>query len=141
MQDAPDGAPDPDPDPDPASAPPRRVRVTSPRVRAAPRPPLRPPTRDIDEQTGVGEVYMRSLMRVQLRRGLRVLGAVVLGLVAVPLVFAVAPGAAQLRPLGVPLPWLLLGVVVHPLVAAAGWWHVRLAERTESEFTDLLAER
>jgi hypothetical protein len=103
------------------------------------RPPARPPTRDIDEQTVLGEVYMRSLLRAQLRLGASLLGIVALLLGAVPLVFALAPTLGDVRPLGVPLPWLLLGVAVHPMLLVAVRWYIRLAERNEADFTDLLA--
>ena len=49
-----------------------RVRVTGPpRRRHA--PPAR--TRDIDEQTALGEVYLGRLLREQLALALRILGA------------------------------------------------------------------
>jgi hypothetical protein len=105
---------------------------------AATRPPNRPPTREIDEQTDIGEVYMRSLLRAQLRRGLTVLAVVALFLAALPLLFTVEPRLASVRILTVPLPWLLLGVTVYPLLLAASWWLVRAAERTERDFAELV---
>ena len=56
----------------------QRVLVTSPRMTARPRPPSRSGTRDIVEQTGVGEVYTRSLLRTQLRIGLSAVALTVL---------------------------------------------------------------
>jgi len=44
---------------------PSRVRVTSARRDAATRRDLRPLTRDIDEQSTLGEVYMAGLMSAQ----------------------------------------------------------------------------
>ena len=52
-----------------------RVRVTSPRMGAARRAASRPAVDEIDAQTGLGEVYMRSLLRSQLRLALSVLAA------------------------------------------------------------------
>jgi hypothetical protein len=130
-----------------SSAPPeaqtatQRVRVTSPRMGAAARPPTRSVTRDIDEQTVLGEVYMRSLLREQLRLGVSLLGVVALLLGALPLMFALAPGLGRLRILGMPLPWLLLGAAVYPVLLAAAWWYIRLAERNEGDFTDLVGQR
>ena len=49
----------------PAGVPPQRVRVTSSRRGAAPMH-ARPVTRDLDEQTGLGDVYIGGLMRAQL---------------------------------------------------------------------------
>ncbi len=119
----------------------RRVLVTSPRMRALHRPPSRSVTHDIDEQTRVGELYMRSLIRTQLRLALVVLGAFVTGVCGLPLLFAVAPGLRSLEVLGLPLPWLLLGLLVYPLIGLAAWWYVRAAERAESDFADLVTRR
>lgn len=122
----------------PSERPPR-VRVTSPLVGAARRSSTRrPATREIDEQTGIGEVYMRSLLRIQLRLALTVLGATAVLLGGLPLLFAAAPTIADTRVLGVPLRWLLLGVLVYPLLWLACRSYVRQAERNEAEFTELL---
>src|SRR5690625_150533 len=115
----------------------QRVTVTGPRRR---RPRARPRTvsTDIDEQTRLGEVYMRSLLRAQLRLGLAVAG-VVLGLLALlPVLFHFAPRYADITVLSIPLPWLLLGGVVYPVLFGAAWFYVRHAERVEREFTDLV---
>jgi hypothetical protein len=125
----------------PRATPPRRVRVTSPRMRAARRPPSRPVTRDIDEQTSIGEVYMRSLVRTQLRLAVGVLGAFALSVGGLPLLFAVAPALRQLQLLGLPLPWLLLGLLVYPVVGVSAWTYVRAAERAERDFADLVRRR
>lgn len=120
---------------------PRRVRVTSPRTGATARPPARAVTDDIDELTGVGEVYLRSLVRTQLRLGLGVLGAFGLTVCALPLLFAVAPALRTAEVLGVPLPWLLLGVGAYPVIGLAAWAYVRAAERAERDFADLVQRR
>lgn len=121
--------------------PARRVLVTSPRMRALRRPPSRPVTRDIDEQTRIGELYMRSLVRTQLRLALVVLGAFVVTVGGLPLLFTLAPGLRSVEVLGLPLPWLLLGVLVYPVVGVAAWWYVRGAERAEGDFADLVTHR
>lgn len=118
--------------------PPRRVRVTSPRMTSATRPQRLQPIREIDEQTEVGEVYMRSLLRTQLRLGLTVLAVVVLTLAGMPLLFAAVPDLARARIGSVPLAWLVLGGLVYPALFAAAWWHVRLAERAEGDFAAIL---
>ena len=89
--------------------PPRRVRVVSPRTvaRAAAHRPVR---REIDEQTIVGEVYMRSLVRLQLQLA-----------IGICLIFAV-----------------LLGVVVYPVLVLTAWFYVRQAERNERDFAELV---
>lgn len=118
-------------------APPRRVRVVSPRTGAA-RAAARPVRREIDEQTIVGEVYTRSLVRLQLRLalGICLIFAVLLG--GLPLLFTLQPRLATVHLLGLPLPWLLLGVVVYPALVLAAWFFVRQAERNERDFCELV---
>ena len=118
-----------------------RVRITSPRATAARRPPVRAATREIDEQTGVGEVYMRSLMHDQLRLTMSVVGFVLVTLGGLPLLFAVLPVTRTMRLLGLPLPWLLLGVVVYPVLYGAARYYVRRAERIEAEFTEFMGRQ
>jgi len=105
------------------------------------RPTARSGTRDIDEQTQVGEVYMRSLLRSQLRHAAVVLAFVIISLASLPALFSVLPETGRFRVLGVPLPWLVLGMGVYPVLAAAAWWYVRAAERTERDFADLVEHR
>ncbi|TMQ88579.1 DUF485 domain-containing protein [Actinomadura soli] len=114
-----------------------RVLVTGPRTRTVRRPRY-PVTREIDEQTGLGEAYMRSLVRTQLRLAIRlclVLAAVVAGL---PLLFALVPEVREQEVLGAPLPWVLLGGLIYPWFVACGWWYVRQAERNEDDFAELV---
>ncbi|HSK25571.1 MAG TPA: hypothetical protein VK894_01495 [Jiangellales bacterium] len=118
----------------------RRVVVTSPRMRAT-RARRRAATREIDEQTRLGDVYMRSLMRAQLRLGLLTAGGVLGLLAALPLLFLVAPEVREVELLGVPLPWVLLGVLVYPVLVVTAWLYVRQAERVERDFTDLVQRR
>lgn len=114
-----------------------RVVVTSPRMRASLRQ-RQYVAKEIDAQTALGQVYMGSLIRAQLRLGLLVLAVVGVGLLGLPLVFAVAPELGTVHTLGLPLPWLVLGVVVHPAIIAAAWFYVRQAERNEREFAELV---
>jgi hypothetical protein len=119
---------------------PRRVRIESPR-RSSVRAPTRPAvSREIDEQTHVGEVYMRALLRTQLRLALGVclIFAVLLG--GLPLLFALQPSVSDVHILGLPLPlpWLVLGVLVYPVLIAGAWFYVRTAERNEQDFVELV---
>jgi hypothetical protein len=98
-----------------------------------------PVVRDLDEQTELGAVYMRSFKRAQFRLAL-VTGLVVLTVVGgLPLLFACAPGVARLRPAGLPLPWVVLGGCIQPLWVVLARWHVRRAERVERDFADVVA--
>ena len=117
-------------------APPDRVRVTGP-------PRRRPPagrTSDIDAGTRLGGVYMRSLLREQLRLALGVLAVLALTIGLLPLAFHLAPGLSDVHLLGMPLGWLLLGVVVYPVLVVLGWVYVRRAERNERDFAEILSE-
>ncbi len=118
--------------------PPARVRVTAPRTDV--RRQQRRPAQEIDDQTELGTVYVRSLLWAQLRLSAGVL--VVLGLVvgALPLLFALAPRVLARSVLGMPLTWTLLGFVVYPALVALGWFYVRRAERHERSFADLVEE-
>jgi putative solute:sodium symporter small subunit len=109
-------------------------------MRAATSRPRRA-TDDIDEQTGIGEVYMRSLVGSQLRLALGVLGGFVVSLCGLPLLFALAPALRQVDVVGIPLPWLLLGVLAYPVFVVAAWAYVRAAERAERDFADLVERR
>lgn len=93
---------------------------------------------EIDAQTELGEVFMRSLMRSQLRLAFAVTTGLAMTVGMLPLLFALVPSTKSAHVLGMPLPWLLLGVGVYPCLLALGWLYVRLAERTEQTFSDLV---
>ncbi|MGA9748179.1 MAG: hypothetical protein WBQ50_12055 [Nocardioides sp.] len=116
---------------------PPRVRVTGPSRRPTLRP-ARPRRRQIDDETRLGELYLRSLLREQLRHSALSLVALLLGIGSLPIVFYLAPGLSDVRLLGMPLPWLLLGFAVYPFLVLVGWRYVRAAERTEADFADLV---
>jgi hypothetical protein len=56
----------------------------------------------------------------------------------VPLLFHLVPAVADVRVAGVPVPWLVLGALVYPLLIGLGLFYVRRAERHEREFADLV---
>jgi len=131
-------APPVDPQPDPGSpgAPPRtrvvlaevtRRRTGADRTRA-----------ELAQQTQVGEALVRGLVRAQLALALRLSLVVAIGLGGLPLLFAIAPAVGAAKVSGINLPWLLLGVGAFPFLVAVGWAYVRLAERNEQDFTDLV---
>ena len=93
---------------------------------------------ELTQQSPVGDALLRGLIRTQLAHALRLAAVVVVGLGGLPLLFAAAPSVAGSRPLGVSLPWLLLGLAAYPFLFIVGAMYVRLAERTEAEFTDLV---
>lgn len=115
----------------------RRVVVTSPRTRA-PRSRGMTVSHEIDSQTRLGEVYVRSLVRSQLRLAAVVCIALGVLLGGLPLVFAFWPQVDDVRVLGLPLAWLLLGFVVYPVLIGFAVYYVRHAERNERDFSDLV---
>jgi hypothetical protein len=114
--------------------PPERVRVTGPPRRRT--PPAR--SREIDTDTRLGGVYLRSLLREQLQLAGRVLAALVLGVGLLPLLFHLFPGLTSVEVAGLPLAWLLLGVGAYPFLVLLGWVYVRRSERIELDFAELV---
>lgn len=121
--------------------PARRVRITHPRTEAARRVPARPPVREIGEQTELGEVYMRSLIRSQLRLALTVCAATAAVLIGIALAGAVFTGFGRVHVLGIALPWLLLALLVYPVLIALAGYAVRQSESNERAFVHLVRRR
>jgi sorbitol-specific phosphotransferase system component IIBC len=119
------------------SHPPQRVRVTAPRHG---RPRRSTVIAEIDAQTVVGDIYIRSLMRSQLRLALAVVALLLLTVGALPLVFHTWPGVAEHRLAGVPLVWVALGAGCYPLLLALAALYVRRAERNERAFAELVSQ-
>ncbi|HEY9475851.1 MAG TPA: DUF485 domain-containing protein, partial [Mycobacteriales bacterium] len=93
---------------------------------------------EIEEQTQVGEVLVRGLIRAQLGLAVRLSLLVVAFFGFLPVLFVLAPGLTRVRVVGLELPWLVLGVLAYPVVIAVAWTYVRLAERNEQEFSELV---
>ncbi len=115
---------------------PERVRVTGPERRRT----HDPRSRDIDSETRLGGVYLTSLLREQRWLAIRVLTTLTLTLGALPLLFFLAPALGRVEVAGVPVSWVLLGVLAYPLLWLLGWRYVRQAERIEADFADLVGE-
>lgn len=115
----------------------QRVRVTSGR-RGATTARRRSLASALTEQTGVGELYLQGLLRAQLRLALIVLGVVGAVLLGLPLLFAVAPVTRTLQVGGLPLPWVVLGVLLYPAMVGLAAWFDRHASRLERRFTEVM---
>lgn len=120
------------------AGPPPRVRVTAPRTVSGRRPTPRTAVPEIDAQTEVGEIFLRSLLRSQLRSaaGTLLLLGVVVG--SLPLVFRLWPGLTAREVLGMPLGWVLLAFGIYPVLLLLGLLHVRRTERIERAFADVV---
>jgi hypothetical protein len=114
---------------------PQRVRVTGP-----PRYSSGPRNRrgDVREQTALGDVFLRSLLKEQLALAIRVLVLIGMTLGALPLLFHFWPDLGQVELVGMPIAWLVLGGLVYPFLLLVGWRYVRSVERNERNFADLV---
>ena len=117
--------------------PPPRVRVTGPPRRRA-HAVRSAGTREIDAETALGEVFMRSLLREQLFLALRVLAALAATVGMLPLLFHLFPSLGDERIGQMPLAWLLLGVLTYPWLVLLGWFYIRRSEDHERDFADLV---
>lgn len=114
-----------------------RVRITNPLTTASPHL-RRSVAQEIDESTSIGEVYMRSLIRSQLRLALVVLFTLLLSVGVLPIVFVIFDSITTFRVAGVPLPWWILGLAVYPFLIALGVLYTRHADRAERDFAELV---
>ncbi|MEO6702528.1 MAG: hypothetical protein ABI140_01950 [Jatrophihabitantaceae bacterium] len=122
----------------PAGGPPRRVRVTHPRMDEVRRAPARALTREIDEQTQLGELYVRSLVRSQLRLAVSVCLIAIALLAGVAAAFALTPALGHQLIWGIPLAWLVLGLLIYPVLIGLAAYTVGHAERNEQDFVELV---
>jgi len=94
--------------------------------------------RELEEQTPVGAIFLGSLMRRHLSLSLRVAATLGIVLGVQPLIARMWRGYGDIHLLGIPLPWLILGVGSYPVLIALGLYYVRKAETIDDEFSDLL---
>ena len=127
-----------------------RVRVTAPRgvtLRSlAPNAMAHPSgssaaDRDAAEQSDAGQIFVRSLIRSQLRLGLVVAGGFLLILLAFALMLALVPGLAHSTIAGLPFDWVLLGAGIYPVIGLSAWLYVRTAARNEARYRDLAGDK
>lgn len=120
--------------------PPQRVRVT--RTRTGDSRPRRPSLHEeIGQQSPLGAAYLDSLVRAQLRLALTVVASLALVLGLLPALFALVPAVRGAQVAGMPLPWLVLGLLVYPAAVLSARQYTRAAERIEAQFADVVADR
>jgi hypothetical protein len=124
-----------DPPPEPPE-PPERSIVRSSDVVAARRSNANPPA--FDEHTEYRAVLLHSLMRAQFGLTLGFIALAVGVLISLPLVVSLVPSLADKHIFGLPLTLAVLGVAVYPVLVVIAIAYVRLAERTERHFLDLV---
>jgi uncharacterized membrane protein (DUF485 family) len=94
---------------------------------------------ELDAESPIGEVYLRSLLRSQLRLALGVTAVLVVTVGLLPLLFALVPWLRTLEIGGVRIAWVLIGVCCYPILIVLARGYVRRAERNEQDFRDLVA--
>ncbi|MGW4064723.1 hypothetical protein ACWEGE_41000 [Amycolatopsis sp. NPDC004747] len=94
---------------------------------------------ELEEQTSWGKLLVRDhLVKVQLRTAL-LLALLVAGVFgSLPVLFYLVPGFSGASLLGIPVAWLILGVLPFPFLFGVGIWYNRLAERNERAFVDMI---
>jgi hypothetical protein len=118
--------------------PPKRVRVVLAERKRARR--VVRTLAEVEEQTGVGEMLVRSLIRAQLAISLWLALLVAVTVGALPLLFFYVEDIGRTSLFGIRLPWLVLGVAVYPFLLGVGWLYVRLADRTEQNFVNMVED-
>jgi hypothetical protein len=117
--------------PEPGST---RVRVVLSERKGVARPVRT--IKEVQENTAVGDLLRRNLIRSQLSVTLRFAALTAAVLVALPALFAALPELGRLQVLGLRVPWLLLGVLIYPFLIGIAWWYTRVADRVEQNFAD-----
>ena len=123
-----------------------RVRVTAPRT-TTPGSGVLPDarsaadSRDAAEESDAGQVFVRSLIRSQLRLAVVVAAGFLLILVAFPLMLGLVPGLAESTIVGLPFDWVLLGAGIYPVIGLSAWLYIRTAARNESRYRDLVGDK
>ena len=93
------------------------------------------------EESDAGQLFVRSLIRSQLRLGLVVALGFLLIMLAFPLVLGLVPGLAHSTIAGLPFDWVLLGVGIYPVIGLSAWLYVRTAARNEARYRDLAGDK
>jgi len=120
---------------------PERVRVTAAGLGAPARPAfdLRAPAPG-ERATEPAAVYVRSLIRSQLRLGIVAAVGFVAATVVFVLVLALVPDLSAAVVFGVPASWLLLGFGLYPLALTVAVLYVRAAARNEARYRALTVD-
>jgi hypothetical protein len=98
-----------------------------------------PDVSDLRAGDPYGDVLIAGLVRAQLGLTLSFLALTVAVIGSLPIVAALLPGVDRATIVGLPVPLLVLGVGIYPVLVALGWGYVHLAERLERRFAELLS--
>ncbi|AJT42775.1 membrane protein [Psychromicrobium lacuslunae] len=117
-----------------------RTRVTAQRAHAVVSAEF-PVAKELDEQSGVGRLLISSLIRAQLRLSLVVGAGFLILLAAVPTALALFPELKSITLWHIPLPWLLLGAALYPVICLCAWLYTRTAKHDEETFHRLVSDQ
>jgi len=118
-----------------------RVRVTAPRQSATTAPGKSHHQKEVTEDSDAGRIFIRSLIRSQLRLALVVACGFLIILAVIALFLVYGPGVAETRVAGIPLDWLVLGAGIYPVIGLSAWLYNRAAARNEARYRDLVEEK
>ncbi len=93
---------------------------------------------ELEEQTSWGKLLVKDLVKSQLRTASLLALLVMVTLCSLPVLFYLVPSFGRVIVVGIPLPWLILGVAPFPFLFGIGLWYNRLAERHERDFVDMI---
>ena len=105
--------------------------------------PRTPGRRPVAPAVGAGDpsaVYVRSLIRAQLRVALVTAGAFALLLAAATATLALVPEVRTATVGGIPIVWIVLGAGVYPVVLLVAIVFVRAVDRNERHYRSLAAD-
>lgn len=111
----------------------KRVAVMSPQTRLAhSRRRLRGRWR-VPKLDPAGADRATELYQAQRRLAVAPLVLLFVGMLGLPLIFALVPALDSLRLLGIPVSWLALAVLPYPALTLLAGWQLRRAEHTEDD--------
>jgi hypothetical protein len=117
---------------------PGRQVVQAPQSGLAGSRPL-PDVSDLHVGNPYGDVLIAGLIRAQLGLTLGFLALTVAVIGSLPIIATLLPGVDGASVEGLPVPLLVLGGGIYPVLVLMGWGYVRLAERLERRFAELLS--
>lgn len=113
--------------------PPPRLRITGP-PRRDPAPGIRRPAEAQATSRDVGAIYLRSLIRAQLRLAVVCCIGFVLTLTSAAVIIATVPTLHESYVFGVPWSWALQAYGMYPLILAFAVIYARGAARNEQRY-------
>ena len=118
-----------------------RVRVSAPRSEGRQAPHRSGAWDEMAQQSDAGEVMARSLIRSQLRLALVVAVGFLASLLLRWALVRWIPTFSDAGLLGIPVPWLILGVGIYPVIGACAWLYVRAATKNENQYRYLVDDQ